>query len=294
MEKNSISPVFIIGCSRTGSTLLQNLLNQYSDIDILPEVQLIVPKWIHKDFEKKMKPLKRLEKDEYIDKLIDLMYSKKLFGVFWEKIRQREIDQSYLKSLLMQCGRETEDILYAIMKAHAYSKKKNTLGAKFPVYICYANKLTKWFEKSRIIHTVRDPRGIFASQYYKRRVNKGSWIKKSKVAFLQFIHINIQYYWAARTHKYMKKDLNYFCCKYEDLVQQPEQTIRNLCDFLNIKFDPNMLEPKVILNTSFKAERKVSGSFKTSSVYAWKNRIPRLVSFFIEKLQKFSMKEFGY
>ena len=74
--------VFILGFSRTGSTMLQGILNKYTEIGIIPEMHLYWPKILHKDFATIYK--KRFgEKiiDRKINELIELMYSKKIKGL---------------------------------------------------------------------------------------------------------------------------------------------------------------------------------------------------------------------
>ena len=44
------SPIFIVGFSRTGSTLLQNLLNTYTEVCIAPELHIHWPTRLHNDF----------------------------------------------------------------------------------------------------------------------------------------------------------------------------------------------------------------------------------------------------
>ena len=287
-------PVFIVGCSRTGSTLLQDLLNRYTSIDILPEAHFLVPIFVHKDFATAMLPYKGLDDETFVEKVMLLMSSGRLFGVFWEKEYPINFDTTYLREALLSSEKNIKGVLSAVMKTHARANGKISVGAKFPVYICYAHKLKEWFEEGLIVHTIMDPRAIFASQYYKRRSREGNFLKKIIVAIIQFVHINIQFFWAFQTHRKFNGKKGYFCCKYEDLVQYPEETVRSLCKFLSIPFDPRMLQPHAVLNTSFLSAREVTKSFQTSSVYAWKYRIPKVVSKLIALLHISAMREFGY
>lgn len=287
-------PVFIVGCSRTGSTLLQNLLNRYTAIDILSEIHFLTPRWIHKDFYRSIKPFMKLNDEKFADEVINLMYSGKLFGVFWEKIEQRNLDRRDLREGLITSGKDLARIFFTLMETHAKRNGKSILGAKFPVYICYAEKLFEWFKDGLIIHTIRDPRAIFASQYFKRRAEKGGPLKHTIAAIVQFVHISIQFYWAFRVHCKLKDRKNYFLCKYEALIQHPEETLKSICDFLSIPFDPRMLEPRSILNTSFQTEREVTKTFQTSSLNRWKTKLPKVAVIPLELLHCTAMREFGY
>jgi hypothetical protein len=293
-RRTNLRPVFIVGCSRTGSTLLQSLLNRYTNIDILSETHFLVPNLIHRDFASAIRPFNGLSDEIFVTKVLDLMASKRLFGVFWEKDFSRDMDMDYLKKALLASEKNLKGIFSAVMEAHARSKGKKNTGAKFPFYICYAHKLLDFYDEALIIHTIRDPRAIFASQYFKRRIKNGNFLQKVIIAVTQFVHINLQFFWAARTHHKLKGKSGYFVCKYEDLVQYPQDTLKLLCEFLNVPFDSRMLQARAVLNTSFVSERQKINSFQTFSVNAWKSKIPKNVSKLIEFLHISAIKEFGY
>lgn len=299
-------PVFIVGCSRTGSTLLQEIFDHHSPVDMMPEAHFLTPLWIHKDVRFALRRVKATSKIEFADMLLDLMYSRELFGVFWQEvICASGIDKDLLRERLIANGQSLQGVFHSVMEAHATSKGKTILGAKFPLYICYAKKLVEWYPNCRIIHTIRDPRAIFASQYYKRRHDKSGKIRQAAEGIVQFVHINSQYYWALRTHSKMKMNKSYHLCRYEDLVNYPEDTLRGICSFLAIPFESKMLSPRAVMNTSFidvvntsgmenVENRTFSKQILTSSVNLWKRKLPRSISRTIEIMNASAMKEFGY
>jgi hypothetical protein len=81
-------PVFILGCSRTGSKIYMSILNDYSPINITQELHYLNTPWrnifYRKDFVRMVKnKIGDLNDNKNVSKLIDLIYSKKLEGSFY-------------------------------------------------------------------------------------------------------------------------------------------------------------------------------------------------------------------
>ncbi|MCD6184847.1 MAG: sulfotransferase [Deltaproteobacteria bacterium] len=290
-----MKPIFIIGGSRTGSTFLQHFFNNYTDIDIMPEAHILAQPWLHKDFARAVKDnIGDLRKDGDINKLIDLMYSKKLYGVFWDGIKTSGIDISSLKDRIIDSDRSINNIFSALLVAHAEAKNKTICGAKFPVPMLYVDKLIAWYPECKIIHTVRDPRACFSSQFYKHYNEKNNSIKKVKVSLAQFVYMNLQFHWSYNMYNELKNAENYFLCKYEDLILRSEKTTKALCSFLEIPFTKKMLNPRLTSISSYSETRGKNKGFQAASVYAWKNKMPGVVSELIKIINYRLMKKLDY
>jgi hypothetical protein len=133
-RKENMEHVFIIGFSRTGSTLLEQILNNYTEICILPEMHIYWPRWLHEDFARTVKKEIGKITDDKLDHLIELMYSKKLKGIFWKNIEKYEIDITRLKEYLVSSDKSIKGILDALMKSFGETYNKKVMGAKFPVH----------------------------------------------------------------------------------------------------------------------------------------------------------------
>ena len=288
-----MGPVFIIGFSRTGSTMLQNILNSYTNIAIFPEMHIYWPPWIHTDFATNVKKRIGYLSDNKIDQLIQLMYSKKLFGIFWKNIDKIDIDVSYLKERITGSDRSVAGIFDALLNTLSKSYNDKIVGAKFPVHFSYADKLLEWYPDCKIIHTIRDPRAIYSSQFYKHYNEDYSGIKRMIISIAQFAHVTFSFNGVVKVHEKMKHYGNYYLCNYEKLVSQPQIILRELCDFLEIEFNDAMLRPRLFFNTSL-ARKQMSNGFHTFSVDAWKRKLPRGVSCLIKLVDRRSMMKVGY
>ena len=295
VKKELVKPVFIVGCSRTGSTLQQHLLNAYSDVDIAPEMHFLAPRWLRKDFVTQVKDhVGELKKDDRIDELIRFMRSGKPQGAFWQEFITLNIDASYLRKRIVDSDRGFQSVFDALLGAHARANHKEIWGAKFPVHLSYTPKLIEWYPQCRIVHTIRDPRAIFSSQFHKHCRQCSTRARKIEVGILQFIHISLQLFWAAKIHAKLKPYSNYFPCKYEEVVLKPEETLKRLCSFLEIEFNPEMLAPHVFVGSSYSENRGASTTFHVTSISAWKQKLPDSVAALVKIVNKSSMKAFGY
>ncbi|WP_373498655.1 sulfotransferase [Desulfococcus sp.] len=86
-------------------------------------------------------------------------------------------------------------------------------------------------DEVKIILLTRDGRGVFYSNLKRGRSKKKSimpWINQNKRALELF-------------KRYIPSE-KYVSVKYEDLALYPQQTLRNLCDFLEIAYESGMLD----------------------------------------------------
>ncbi|MDQ3581427.1 MAG: sulfotransferase, partial [Pseudomonadota bacterium] len=187
-DSGTSGPIFIVGGSRTGSELHRTILTHSPRIDLVEEMWLLCPSWLHTDFathlERSVGPL--MEQGA-IDRLMDLMYSKKPFGYFWSVI-DRDLAPEALRAALLQSEPTLRGVFDAILTAHAQAKGKPIRGAKFPVHYSYVDLLVEWFPDCKIIHTVRDPRAVYASQASKYVRPRQALYERARLRILHFMH----------------------------------------------------------------------------------------------------------
>ena len=119
----------------------------------------------------------------------------------------------------------------------------NGWGAKFPMHYAYTNILLEWYPDCRLIHTTRNPKAVYASQSVKYLTPEMSTISREYLRFKQLVHINIPTAWTARWHRQLCGQVNYRLVRYEDVVIDPEKSVRQLCEFLQVDFLTDMLSP---------------------------------------------------
>ena len=94
---------------------------------------------------------------------------------------------------------------------------------------------------------MRDPRAILLSQKNKwNRRNLGADYMTKKEAFrlrINYHPITLSKLWnaAINASNLFKNDVRLISVRFEDLLNQPEQTLQTICKHIEVDFDANML-----------------------------------------------------
>ena len=126
-----------------------------------------------------------------------------------------------------------QDVVAAVFSMSLRRAQKVRWGDKTPMYIHYITQIHQLFPEAKIVHLIRDGRDVAISL---RRV---SWHGTSVLSSAE--------YWARTVQKGilhgrpLGRDL-YREFVYEDLVEDPEGTLRSVCRFIGEEYDPAMLQ----------------------------------------------------
>lgn len=286
-------PVFIIGGSRTGSTMLKTILTTSREISLADEMLLLCPWWLRKDVATHIKEnVGSLDAPDALDRLLQLLYSGKPHGWFWSE-SERLLDRDLMERELSERPLTIQNIFHAILVVHAKMRGKDRIGAKFPTHYSYTDKLLEWYPDCLLLHTTRNPKAVYASQAKKYVSTDQSWVSRSYMRFRQFVHINIQITWTARLHEKLCKLPNYRLVRYEDLVLNPDAEIRKICEFLGITYLPEMLAPKRY-GSSYDKPGIVGEGIEQASLERWRSSIHPMTAKFVDVAHKKAMRLFGY
>jgi len=106
-----------------------------------------------------------------------------------------------------------------------YSGNEIAVIEKTPNHIYVLDQIKEEYPNAKFIFNIRDPRDIAASLY----VRFNNWDKSVNRVKKDFEYLKIF------------KDFGHLI-KYEDIVDNFENTFINVCNYLNLEFDSNMLE----------------------------------------------------
>jgi LPS sulfotransferase NodH len=230
IEKIKQTPIFfIVGRPRTGSTLLRTLFDAHPNVTIPVEWPLLLA--LHKRFGHIKQWDKKMLEEFYNGLFEPLRYK------YWSITNWPEINFEQLHSDLVSCNGETSfETLIKIVYSHYHSffEKKDILlfGDKNPVYSNQTNQLAKIFPGSKFIHLTRDYRDNIVSML-------DVDFEMPNVALLAY---RWKYSFQAIDKISKKNPERFIRIRYEDLVAEPKAAIGELCNFLEISFEPAVLE----------------------------------------------------
>jgi len=230
MENNR--PIFILGCERSGTTMLRLILHSHTNIAIPPQT-----KYIKKVYKRRLF-FGNLSKQKNKNNIIKWFYdnhNKKT------KIIDLGLNPNDIKSEMTKSGNSLGAILSTIFQLYSSQQNKSRWGDKHPYYIKYLDQLFKLFPDAQVIHIIRDGRDAVAS------LKSMPWWKNNSI----YSMLNWQEAISNGKRAMLKYSSNQFIeIRYEDIIEDHEKNIKILCDFLEEDFSPKMLEFHKIADTA--------------------------------------------
>lgn len=272
-DNNKNHPIFIVGCERSGTTMLRLILCMHKNILIPPQT-----KYIKKLYKRRLK-YGDLSKDKNRYKLIDWFNNNNDKRT---KLIDLDLNKNEIHSELTIAGNSLGAFLSVILKLYAKKFKKYRWGDKHPYYIKYLPQLFKLFPDAQVIHIIRDGRDAVAS------LKRMPWWKKSS------IYAMLNWQEAIRKGETAKKKYTrdqYLEIKYEDIIDSPEDIIKTVCEFISEEYSDSLLEFHKIVDKSIPSYKMnwhsaTKSKINTQSVGRWQNELTTWeISLFNRKLK---------
>ncbi|MEV1166792.1 sulfotransferase [Nonomuraea sp. NPDC049784] len=250
-------PVFVIGCPRSGTTMLQLMLHSHPRMAVPPETRFLIPayyrrrtwgdlriasrrralaQWIATDRSTKFRELK-IDKDEFVRQVVEGPGS--LGSVFGTAFR---------------------------MYADRFDKAR--WGDKRPSYVKQVDLLLRLFPDAQFIHLIRDGRDCVAS------------LKEMPWYTLDSFHAISTWAEAIDAGGRLRRTLSedtYYELRYEDLTDDPSTELKKLCHFLDEDYSPAMVSPREAASVAVPQHKvwhsNTHGEVTRSRVGSWAKRL---------------------
>lgn len=225
--------IFLVGCPRSGTTLLQQMLNAHSQVAITPETHFMRLFWQKSNY------YGNLAEDKNYSRLISDLVSLPEFT-------EMELHPDNFYQLAFQIHRDYGNLFNLLLEQFAKLKKAQVVGEKTPHHLRYIEPIYKFFPSALFIHIIRDPRAVVNSW---RKVNwsSGTIIGDTKIWQEDMRIIN-------NLPTQIKSSL--LTVFYEKLVLESEKTLTKICSFIGVEFEPEMLNFHKINTSLVNVERE--------------------------------------
>lgn len=207
--------IFIIGVGRSGTTLLQCMLNAHSRVAFLPETHFLrryadKPRLAAKVRRLGMKTLlPRLRRDA--------------------DVGRAGIDPEYFSD-----SPDMREWFRRLLRYFASARKADRVGEKDPKNIEHLPLIRQWFPRAQVIHLVRDPRDVMVSRL------RAAWSRRQPFLFHLAacrLQLNLGCSLGPKLFAGAYREI-----RYEDLVTRPHETLQSLCRHLGLDYEPAMLD----------------------------------------------------
>ena len=288
--------VFIVGNSRSGTTMLSRILDRNSRIFRFGELHFFEQIWSPGDENRALsreqavgliRRLMAIHHEGYLEKKTSSCYND---PAAWLLSRMREKGESLF----------AKNIYVWFLRYTAEENGKPIPCEQTPRNLFYLKEIFGIGEGVRCICMVRDPRDVLLSQKNKwRRRFLGAGRIPLKEAFRSWVNyhpIIISCLWKSSV-KAMAPFLdnpNFRLVRFEELIGQPEQTVHGLCDFIGVTYGDDMLNV-AHLGSSMESDEPEKRGIKKERTGNWRTGgINRTEEFLLQWITRDQMKNQDY
>jgi hypothetical protein len=266
-------PVLVLGVRRSGTTLLRVMLDRSSALAI-PDESYFVPQLAHRH-SGRVDPAAFLDDARRLPTLRD-------WGIGLEDLRSR-----------LRPGLTAGEAIGAVFEAYAARRGKARWGDKTPLYMQYLPLLERLFPTALYVHLVRDGRDAALSYLAmpKGIVTEGWGTPRDVAGFACQWRTEVE---AARALGRRVEPARYLEIRYEQLVAEPEETLRAVCSHAGLEFERTMVEYAGTLDLSAKPHQQRLAQPPTVGVRDWRRDLAPGDELAFERIAGDLLAELGY
>lgn len=197
--------IFIGGCSRSGTTMLADLLGSHEDVVVTPESQFIPESY-------------RLFEKEGAWSALSYMQRNFRFHVWG-------VNLQFMNAERIEAF---PDLIFALVDAYAKSigkKRWSTWIDHTPSNLRHGSILKRAFPSAQLVHIVRDGRSVLAS------MKRLDWGHHNPVHAAEYWKDGVLPGLALKSSGQLAAQV-----RYEDVVRNPEVELRSLCRLLGVPY----------------------------------------------------------
>lgn len=226
-------PIFIVGPGRSGTTLLRSILSSHGRVCVTPETHFF-------DIARRAgwRPGSR--------------DGRRVWAAYRDHRRFHELGLNPADVERLVAGSWTpRAVLAAILEAYRQAQGRPVVGEKTPRHWQYLDVIADWFPNMRVVVVQRDPRASGASQlatpWVANRLVPVS-LRHGLVSGKRRARIVGDASAWSRLHRTIRDDWQgdsrVHVVSYETLTRDPAGTLTTLCRFLDLPFDPGMIDAR--------------------------------------------------
>jgi tetratricopeptide (TPR) repeat protein len=235
ISSSNNDPIFLVGFPRSGTTLLDTILRSHKSIDVIEE-----------------KPI--------VDKLIENL---KL---------ETENNLLNLENLNKKSYTKIKELYLKTRGEYAKSNNEKIYIDKLPLNFIYIGEIIRLFPKAKFIFALRNPYDVILSCFMQQFTPNDSMMNFINLKdSANFYDISMKLY---KMYFELFKS-NIYEIKYEDVIQNFDDTIKKLLNFLNLewedevkKFYKTARERGIISTPSY---NQINKPLYQKSIHRWRN-----------------------
>ncbi len=263
-----LTPVFVIGHGRSGTSVLIKLIRKYLKINFGTESQFIIR------FYQNLKHYGDLSDKANAARLIKDIAAERYF----KRIKKRfDFDFNPGAAIANYTGKNYADVLSTVFGQFAEYHGMERWGDKTPEYIYHLPVLHELYPDAQFLHIIRDGRDVALSEFETPFDAKNSfkaaedWQKKTALVEAFFTRL---------------KPGQHLTIRYEDLLSNPVDVFASLVSFFGIDDAGNQLIDFIAAHLPY--------DLKAGNFNKWKSKMSKGQQRRFEKMAGDQLRQFGY
>lgn len=222
MDPNIQGRIFLVGCPRSGTTLLQSMIAAHPQIASFPESHFFE----HLNASWPWGPVLGLA-----SRRAQSQFEKFLAVIGEEKMRQYVPNKAWF-------SQQYASGFIQVLDTVTQQKGKSLWLEKTPQHLHQIAPIEKFVKDAQFIHLIRNGADVVSSLYEASRKHSektwgGPWsVDKCIQTWVKDVEVS---------RRHLDKS-NHTLVRYEQLVEDPRSVLPKLCEFMGVEFDEKMLQ----------------------------------------------------
>lgn len=292
-ERSGSKMIFIVGNSRSGTTMLGRILGMHRLVYTFGELHFFEQLVEEKDLEADV----RWDHGRLIT-LAETLITRSRKG-FFAAVKPGEFHHEANDLIAASATTSPRDLYFTFLGIFSRNAGKLIPCEQTPRYLFFSNKILDVFPDAVIINLVRDPRDVVLSQKskWKRRFLGGTSIpvREALRAWSNYHPYIVCKLWNSNVDYAMSiNDDRFLSVRFEDLLEDSERQLRIICDFAGLEFESHMLDTPQLGSSSSRDSEVKLGIDKRRAGGWRRSRMPNWLRGLCEWVSYDRMKRMGY
>jgi len=270
-------PVVICGVGRSGTSLLQSMLNAHPDLCFPPETHFF----------------RRYIADRFARKRWEQLGHTALQAALESDNHFARANIPAVELLQPESGRglDVTRVFRRLMRRVAERAGKSRVGDKDPRSLDHLAAWKREFPSARVVHVIRDPRDVLLSR------TKAAW----SAGRPWWAHLMICKEQLRRGRELGRREFGeaYLEVRYEHLITDADAVLRRICEHIDLSYDPCMLEfsesaKQLVDSRELSWKKETLGPLLSNNMEKWRSGLSPFQVRMTERIARESFSELGY
>ncbi|MCA8980253.1 MAG: sulfotransferase [Planctomycetes bacterium] len=270
-------PVVVCGVGRSGTSLLQSMLNAHPELCFPPETHFF----------------RRYVADAGVRRRYQRLGTNALQAALFSDadFARAGLDAAVLLQPESGRGLDTARVFRRLLQRVAARSGKTRIGDKDPRSLDHLAAWKREFPAARVVHVIRDPRDVLLSR------TKAAW----SAGRPWWAHVMICKEQLRRGRKLGRRLFGeaYLEVRYEQLIADPDAVLRRICEHVDLEFDARMLEfgesaKQLVDQRELAWKKETLGPLLTNNMEKWRTGLSAFQVRMTERVARECFRELGY